>query len=69
MRLGVRYPPFSDLSICLIIKHIIMSLGGHCKSFAPEYAKAAENLKNVVNVGAVDCDAEKVPLICGSVPI
>lgn len=37
------------------------SLGGHCKNFAKDYAKAAENLQGIVNVGAVDCDADKVP--------
>jgi len=37
---------------------------GHCKSLAPEYDKAAANLKGLVNVGAVDCDVEKE--LCGN---
>ncbi|XP_047334973.1 protein disulfide-isomerase like 2-2-like [Impatiens glandulifera] len=32
---------------------------GHCKSLAPEWKKAAKNLKGKVKLGHVDCDAEK----------
>jgi len=32
---------------------------GHCKSLVPEYKKAAQALKGVVKVGAVDADAHK----------
>ncbi|XP_065622061.1 protein disulfide-isomerase like 2-2 [Quercus suber] len=33
---------------------------GHCKKLAPEWKKAAGNLKGKVKLGHVDCDAEKV---------
>lgn len=36
-----------------------MRVGGHCKSLAPHYKKAATALKGVVKVGAVDCDEHK----------
>merc|ERR1719394_784996 len=36
---------------------------GHCKSFAPEYQKAAKALKGIIGVGAVDCDQHKS--LCG----
>lgn len=32
---------------------------GHCKKLAPEWKKAAKNLKGQVKLGHVDCDAEK----------
>nr|CAD1826204.1 unnamed protein product [Ananas comosus var. bracteatus] len=32
---------------------------GHCKKLAPEWKKAANNLKGKVKLGHVDCDAEK----------
>ncbi|KAL6136977.1 hypothetical protein ACLB2K_062272 [Fragaria x ananassa] len=35
---------------------------GHCKKLAPEWKKAAKNLKGKVKLGHVDCDAEQVPL-------
>lgn len=36
---------------------------GHCKRLAPEWKKAANNLKGKVKLGHVDCDAEKVSQI------
>ena len=32
---------------------------GHCKALAPEWEKAAKQLKGVVKVGAVDMDAHQ----------
>ncbi|KAM5580516.1 protein disulfide isomerase-like 2-3 [Rosa sericea] len=32
---------------------------GHCKKLAPEWKRAAKNLKGKVKLGHVDCDAEK----------
>eukprot|EP01088_Endostelium_zonatum_P015808 TRINITY_DN4024_c0_g1_i1.p1 TRINITY_DN4024_c0_g1~~TRINITY_DN4024_c0_g1_i1.p1 ORF type:complete len:437 (-),score=126.53 TRINITY_DN4024_c0_g1_i1:26-1336(-) len=32
---------------------------GHCKSLAPHYEKAAENLKGIIQVAAIDCDQHK----------
>ncbi len=31
----------------------------HCKSLAPEWKKAAAQLKGIVNIAAIDGDAEK----------
>ena len=53
-----RYAP--TLFLALTIRRP----GGHCKQLAPEYEKAATNLKGIVKVGAVDCDVEKE--LCGS---
>ena len=36
---------------------------GHCKKLAPEWKKAANNLKGKVKLGHVNCDAEKVRCI------
>jgi len=36
---------------------------GHCQNLAPEYQKAAQALKGIINVGAVDCDVHKS--LCG----
>jgi len=36
---------------------------GHCKSLAPEYEKAATNLKGIVKLAAIDCDQEQQ--LCG----
>eukprot|EP01091_Cochliopodium_minus_P009187 TRINITY_DN219_c0_g1_i1.p1 TRINITY_DN219_c0_g1~~TRINITY_DN219_c0_g1_i1.p1 ORF type:complete len:406 (-),score=156.20 TRINITY_DN219_c0_g1_i1:29-1246(-) len=37
---------------------------GHCKSLAPEYKKAANNLDGIVKIAAIDCDQEKE--LCGA---
>jgi len=37
---------------------------GHCKHFAPEFARAAQNLHGIVHVGAVNCDEQKQ--LCGA---
>ncbi|CAA2960419.1 disulfide isomerase-like 2-3 [Olea europaea subsp. europaea] len=44
---------------------------GHCKKLAPEWKKAANNLRGKVKLGHVDCDADKDILEqkCGSAAI
>ncbi|SCZ99451.1 BZ3500_MvSof-1268-A1-R1_Chr3-1g06017 [Microbotryum saponariae] len=39
---------------------------GYCKKLAPEYDRAAENLKGLVNLVAVDCDAEENKPFCAA---
>eukprot|EP00002_Diphylleia_rotans_P031473 TRINITY_DN6537_c0_g1_i2.p1 TRINITY_DN6537_c0_g1~~TRINITY_DN6537_c0_g1_i2.p1 ORF type:complete len:640 (-),score=159.51 TRINITY_DN6537_c0_g1_i2:151-2070(-) len=38
---------------------------GHCKQLAPEYKKAAQKIKGVVQIGAVDCDNKVNQQIAG----
>lgn len=38
---------------------------GHCQRLKPDYEKAATNLKGLVKLGAVDCDAEQNKPLCG----
>ena len=45
------------------IVRIYLTRCGHCKRLAPEWKKAAKNLKGKVKLGHVDCDAEKVSQI------
>lgn len=36
---------------------------GHCRSLAPKWSKLAASLKNIVKVGAINCDDEQS--LCG----
>ncbi|KAJ3031534.1 UNVERIFIED_CONTAM: protein disulfide isomerase (PDI) protein [Siphonaria sp. JEL0065] len=38
---------------------------GHCKNLAPEYKKAADSLKGLAKLVAIDCDAEANKPLCG----
>ncbi|CAO3625800.1 unnamed protein product [Cunninghamella blakesleeana] len=38
---------------------------GHCQRLAPEWKKAANNLKNFITVGAINCDEESNKPLCG----
>ncbi|KAI8081652.1 uncharacterized protein BX664DRAFT_340929 [Halteromyces radiatus] len=38
---------------------------GHCQKLAPEWKKAANNLKGLVDVAAIDCDQDANKPICG----
>ena len=42
---------------------------GHCKSLAPAFVKVAESLHGIVNVAAVDCDAEANKPLCSQYEI
>ncbi|KAI9331470.1 hypothetical protein BDR26DRAFT_870160 [Obelidium mucronatum] len=42
---------------------------GHCKNLAPEYKKAADSLKGLAKLVAVDCDAEANKPLCGQYQI
>ncbi|KAK9727378.1 hypothetical protein K7432_001910 [Basidiobolus ranarum] len=39
---------------------------GHCQKLVPDFKKAAQNLKGIVKVAAVDCDEEKNKPLCST---
>ncbi|ORX50935.1 thioredoxin-domain-containing protein [Hesseltinella vesiculosa] len=38
---------------------------GHCKNLAPEWKKAAKNMKNLVTMAAINCDEDQNRPLCG----
>ena len=42
---------------------------GHCRNLAPQYKKAAEKLKGLAKVVAVNCDEDTNKRICGQMGI
>ena len=46
-------------------KKKVDALGGHCKNLAPEWEKAATNLKGIVKIGAINCDEEENKPLAG----
>ncbi|GAA5813602.1 hypothetical protein MFLAVUS_007085 [Mucor flavus] len=48
----------------LVAVEFYASWCGHCQKLAPEWKKAASNLKGLVSVAAVDCDVEMNKPLC-----
>lgn len=62
-RHGVSY--LSSWSFLASICVLTFSAGGHCQSLKPIYEKAAQSLKGLAKVAAIDCDEEKNKRLCG----
>lgn len=56
-------PHFSLPYLCIFCPHTNSSLLS--RSLAPEWNKAADNLRGLVKVAAIDCDAEANKGVCG----
>ena len=54
---AANFPKKSDSHVWLL--EFYAPWCGHCKNLAPAWEKAAAKLKDVVNVGAINCDVEK----------